>query len=125
MNSLLGYANGIRGKLLLAFAAVAGLTLLAGGVALLSYGEVGRSMGGIAGQNLPAMSASVRLTKASAEIVSLAPTLANAPNLQERDAALTAVKANERALEDAIGELAALPGGEASTAPLRRAAGEM
>lgn len=125
MNSLLGYARGIRGKLLLAFAAVASLTLLAGGVAQLSYGEVGRSLGGIAGQSLPAMSASVRLTKASAEIVSLAPTLANAATLQERDAALGAMKANERALKDAIDELAALPGGEASTAPLRRAAGEM
>jgi methyl-accepting chemotaxis protein len=125
MNLLLGYARGIRGKLLLAFAAVASLTVLAGGVAQLSYGEVGRSMGGIAGQSLPAMSASVRLTKASAEIVSLAPTLANAANPQERDAELTAMKANERALKEAIDELAALRGGEASTAPLRRAAGEM
>jgi methyl-accepting chemotaxis protein len=125
LKSLSGYARGLRGKLFLAFAAVAGLTVLASIVALLSYGEVGQSLNGIAGRNLPAMAASVRLTKASAEIVSLAPTLATAGSEQDRDVALAAVHANERALKEAIDELAALPGGETSTAPLRKAASEM
>src|SRR6266851_5596064 len=60
---------GIRSKLFVAFGAVAGLTVLASAVAVLSYEDMGRTLDGIAGKNLPAMSQSLRLAKSSAEIV--------------------------------------------------------
>ena len=86
--SRLGF--GIRSKLFVAFGAVAGLTVLASSVAVLSYEDMGHTLDGIAGKNLPAMSQSLRLAKSSAEIVAIAPALFNANDLNARQAALTA-----------------------------------
>jgi methyl-accepting chemotaxis protein len=116
---------GIRSKLFVAFGAVAGLTVLASAVAVLSYEDMGRTLDGIAGKNLPAMSESVRLAKSSAEIVSIAPTLFAANDTNERQAALTALKVHQEALASAIDALVELPGGGQATAPLRRAVDEM
>jgi methyl-accepting chemotaxis protein len=116
---------GIRSKLFAAFGAVAGLTVLASSVAVLSYEDMGRTLDGIAGQNLPAMSQSLRLAKSSAEIVSIAPALFNAPDLKARQAALTALQSAQQELNGAIGALAAVPGGSDATAPLRRAVDDM
>ena len=116
---------GLRGMLLLAFGAVAGLTVLASAVAFVSYDEVGRSLSGIAGENLPAMSASLRLAKGSAEIASVAPALLAANDEKERQTEIASLQADQRDLQEAIEALAAAPGGAAATAPLRRAAAEM
>jgi methyl-accepting chemotaxis protein len=118
-------ALGLRGKLFLAFGAVAGLTVLASAVAFVSYSEVGRALSGIAGENLPAMSASVRLAKGSAEIVSVAPALLAANDKKERDAAIAALEADQRQLQRAIDQLAATAGGSEATTPLRHAVTEM
>ncbi|HKW55202.1 MAG TPA: methyl-accepting chemotaxis protein [Stellaceae bacterium] len=116
---------GIRSKLFAAFGTVAGLTVLASSVAVLSYEDMGRTLDGIAGKNLPAMSESVRLAKSSAEIVSIAPTLFAANDANERQAALDAVKAHQEELASAIDALVELPGGGQATAPLRRVVDEM
>src|SRR5216683_2690528 len=116
---------GIRSKLFVAFGAVAGLTVLASAVAVLSYEDMGRTLDGIAGKNLPAMSQSLRLAKSSAEIVSIAPALFAANDLKERQIAVTALQAHQQELTSAIDALASVPGGSEATAPLRRAAGEM
>src|SRR6185437_6490176 len=92
---------GIRSKLFVAFGAVAGLTVLASTVAVLSYEDMGRTLDGIAGKNLPAMSESVRLAKSSAEIVSIAPTLFAANDANERQAALNALKVHQEELASA------------------------
>jgi methyl-accepting chemotaxis protein len=116
---------GIRSKLFAAFGAVAGLTVLASSVAVLSYEDMGRTLDGIAGKNLPAMSQSLRLAKGSAEIVAIAPALFNASDLKARQAALTALQSAQQELNGAIGALAAVPGGGDATAPLRRAVDDM
>jgi methyl-accepting chemotaxis protein len=116
---------GIRSKLFAAFGAVAGLTVLASSVAVLSYEDMGRTLDGIAGKNLPAMSQSLRLAKSSAEIVSIAPALFNANDLKERQTALTALQSAQQELSGAISALAAVPGGSEATAPLRRAVDNM
>jgi len=116
---------GIRSKLFVAFGAVAGLTVLASTVAVLSYEDMGRTLDGIAGKNLPAMSESVRLAKSSAEIVSIAPTLFAANDANERQAALNALKVHQEELASAIDTLVELPGGGQATAPLRRVVDEM
>jgi methyl-accepting chemotaxis protein len=119
------HSFGIRSKLFIAFGAVAGLTVLASSVAVLSYEDMGRTLDGIAGKNLPAMSQSLRLAKSSAEIVSIAPALFNANDLKARQAALTALQSAQQELNGAISALAAVPGGTDATAPLRRAADDM
>src|SRR5690242_1220873 len=75
----------IRAKLLLAFGVAAGLTVLASVVGFVSYQAVGRAVNGIANENLPAMGVSLRLTKSSAEIVSVAPALVAARDAKERE----------------------------------------
>src|SRR5689334_14503835 len=74
----------IRAKLLIAFGVAAGLTVLASVVGFVSYQAVGHAVSGIANENLPAMGVSLRLTKSSAEIVSVAPTLVAARDAKER-----------------------------------------
>jgi methyl-accepting chemotaxis protein len=116
---------GIRSKLNGAFFAVAGLTVLASALAVLNYEDMGRTLDGITGKNLPAMSQSLRLAKSSAEIVSIAPALFGANDLNERQTAVTALESVQQELTSAINSLASVPGGNEATAPLRRAAGEM
>ena len=84
---------GIRGKLFAAFGAVAALTVLASAVAVLSYEVIGRTLAGITQSNIPAMGASLRLTKSSAEITAVAPALLAAADTKEREATLDALQA--------------------------------
>jgi methyl-accepting chemotaxis protein len=116
---------GLRTKLFVAFGAVAGLTVLASGIAFVSYDEVGRALGGIAGENLPAMTASVRLARSSAEIASIAPALLAAHDMKERDATLAALEADEKSLRQAIDEIAATAGSGEAIGALRGAAEQM
>ncbi len=116
---------GLRAKLFCAFGTVASLTVLASSVALVSYGHVGRALSGITSENLPSMSASVRLARSSAEIASIAPALLAAHDVKEREAALTALHADERSLLQAIDDIAATADQPAAIKALRDMAGEM
>ncbi|HEV8027362.1 MAG TPA: methyl-accepting chemotaxis protein [Stellaceae bacterium] len=116
---------GIRGKLRSAFIAVAGLTVVASGYAYWSYEDMGQTLDNIADRNLPAMSLSLQLARSSAEIVSVAPKLLAAADLDERKKALAKLDENQRELTRAIDALAATPGGREDTASLRGAADQM
>src|SRR5579863_2277157 len=96
---------GIRWRLLFAFGLVAALTVLASGVALISYDRIGETLAGITGRNLPAMSISLRLARESAEITSAAPALASAPDAKTHDADVAALNAHLQQLNTLIGEL--------------------
>src|SRR6266851_5549820 len=78
---------GIRSKLFVAFGAVAGLTVLASAVAVLSYEDMGRTLDGIAGKNLPAMSQSLLLAHQQ-ELTSAIDALASVPGGSEATAPL-------------------------------------
>jgi methyl-accepting chemotaxis protein len=112
----------IRGRLFSAFGAVAALTVLACAVAVGSYEFVGRTLAGITEQNLPAMSASMRLAKSSAEITTVAPSLLAAADLDKRAATLAALQSSQQQLARAIDALAATAGGAEAAGPLREVA---
>jgi methyl-accepting chemotaxis protein len=116
---------GLRAKLFVAFGAVAGLTVLASATAFVSYDDVGRALGDIAGESLPAMSASVRLTKSSAEIVAIAPALLAAHDMKQRDATVAALKSDEQSLRQAIDAIGASDGSDETIAALNSAATQM
>jgi methyl-accepting chemotaxis protein len=98
---------GLGGKLFLAFGTVAMLTVLASGVAVISYQDVGRTLDGITGSSFPAMNLSVRLEQSSTELVSAAPTLFAAETPAERETAVKALEASQHNLEDAMTALSA------------------
>ncbi len=69
---------GIRAKLLMAFATVSSLTLVAAGVAFLSYGVVGRSLAVIETDSLPGMTHAFVLARQASDLSSLSSLLAAA-----------------------------------------------
>jgi phosphoglycerate-specific signal transduction histidine kinase len=66
---------GIKAKLFLAFAGVAGLTLIGSAVALMSYGRVDGAFERVTGDGLPAITQSLQLAREAAEVTALAPVL--------------------------------------------------
>src|SRR5712671_1926280 len=74
---------GIKGRLFAAFGAVAGLTVLASTVGFVSYSRLGETLGTITGDDVPAMNASLRVAKTSAEIAATAPALLAATSAAE------------------------------------------
>ena len=116
---------GIGRRLFLAFGAVAGLTVLACAVALVSYNDVGATLRGITEDNLPAMGLSLRLAKSSAEVVSAAPAVLAAVDVRQRDSAMKTLAAGQSSLGQVIDALTATPGGQAATAGLRQTAAKL
>jgi methyl-accepting chemotaxis protein len=117
-----GRGPGIRGRLFLAFGAVAALTVTASAVALVSYDAIDRALHGITEGNLPAMGLSLRLTKASAEVVAAAPAVLAAADLPQRNAAMAALAADQQALDQVIDGLAATAHGTDNVQALRHSA---
>ncbi|MGH7123232.1 MAG: response regulator [Stellaceae bacterium] len=116
---------GIRTRLLIAFAIVAGLTVVASTLSFVAFDDVGRMMGRIIGGNLSAMSLSTRLEKTSASIAAGAPSLLAAADNKARQSAMAGLTAAQRELAEVIGALASAPGGSAHTGDLRRVAAEI
>jgi signal transduction histidine kinase/HAMP domain-containing protein len=101
---------GIRGRLFAAFGTVAGLTVLASATGFISYSHLGATVTSINTEVLPAIDASLRIAKTSAEIAATAPTLLIAPNKVETGPTLTALTLKQQELERAVAQLAAMPG---------------
>jgi TMAO reductase system sensor TorS len=116
---------GIRTRLLLAFAIIVGLTVLASSLSFVAFGDVGRMMASITGGNLSAMSLSTRLERTSASIAAGAPSLLAASDSKGRQSAMAGLSGAQRELAEVIGALATAPGGSASTDELRRVASEI
>src|ERR1700676_1670735 len=97
-----GGGFGIRARLLLAFGAVAALTVLASVVAFVSYNRVGATLAGITDRNMPAMSLALTLARESAEIASTAPILAAAADKKAHDAAAATLEAHLERLDAGV-----------------------
>ncbi len=110
---------GIRGKLFLAFGAVAALTVLASLVSVLAFGSIARMMGRITDENLPAMGLSLRLSKTSAEIAAAAPSLLAAGNETARAEAQRALTSLPTQLNSDLDALAQSTGNTQAIAALR------
>jgi methyl-accepting chemotaxis protein len=110
----------IRARLYLAFAAVAGLTVLASAVAFLSYSRVGTTLAEITGESIPAIKISLGLAKESTEIAAAAPRLASAGTHTETAMAVRDLQAKEAMLAALVDALAETTGGAGSAEKLRQ-----
>ena len=117
-----GIRVGIRGKLLLAFGTVAGLTVLASVVAILSYDNMAATLRGITDNNIPAMSLSLKLAKTSAQVAATAPTLLSVTDVRQIDPAMSVLAGTQAALDDVIAAIGDTAGAEQAAEGLHQTA---
>ncbi len=101
---------GIKAKLLLAFAALAGLTAVASAVAWLVFEDTGRAATHLARESLPRIETALTLAQTSGEIAVAAPALMAARSQAERIGEQARLASHTRALEALIQEVEATPG---------------
>jgi methyl-accepting chemotaxis protein len=101
------YHLGLRGRLFTAFGVVAALTVLASGSAIISYDNLGHSLGAIAEKSLPEITRTSRVVKAAGEVAAAAPRLLAATDPAEREHALKVLATARQELTQTIGALAA------------------
>ncbi|MEX0760444.1 MAG: HAMP domain-containing protein, partial [Tistlia sp.] len=110
---------GLGPRLFLAFGVVAGLTVLAGGVAWVTYGGVEAAYRETAQRSAPAMEQSLRLQVGATELAASAPQLAAAADDSERQVLAAALSARVYALDDRLGKLAQLGAAEETVGAVR------
>ncbi|ANC92748.1 methyl-accepting chemotaxis protein [Azospirillum humicireducens] len=110
---------GVRGKLLLAFAGMAGMTVAASIVGLTSFSAVEAPLTRIVGTGLPEMELAKRLSGESSGIAAAAPVLAAAESQGERERIYGEIMGNGKALGDLVEELATRRAGDPRIAELR------
>ncbi len=120
----LGIGNrlGIRGRLFAAFGAVTALTVLASVVAFVSYSRLGVTLNAVTNDDVPAMNASLRVAKTSAEIAATAPALLAATETAQTAPAMAMLAGKQQELARAIEALAATPAKDAAGALAENAA---
>ena len=101
------YHLGLRGRLFTAFGVVAALTVLASSSAIVSYDNLGRSLGAIAEKSLPEITRTSSVVRAAGEVAAAAPRLLAATDPAEREHALKVLAVARRELTQTIGALAA------------------
>jgi methyl-accepting chemotaxis protein len=116
---------GLRGRLFAAFGAVALMTVLASAVGFVSYNRLGHTLNAITTVKMPAVDASLRIAKTSAEIAATAPALLAAASKAETVEALQLLADKQRELNQSIEALAATPGGGDAAAGLKDNAAAM
>ncbi|NBB82538.1 MAG: hypothetical protein GVY28_03960, partial [Alphaproteobacteria bacterium] len=102
-----GRHAGIRIKLIGAFAAVAGTTLVAAGVAWFGFGQVGGAMRGIVDHDLPAMTEAQALSQQAAGIPAAVGDLFAAADTAGLEAGMEALNARAGAMDATIETLGA------------------
>ncbi len=86
---------GIRAKLFLAFAAVSGTTVIAGGAAWLMFSQVRDLFHGVAGRNIPEIVETLGLRTDTQALAGSAPTLLAAKSQAQRQQEMAALKARQ------------------------------
>jgi len=92
---------GVRGRLFLAFSAIAGLAVALASLAILSFTEMGGVLEQITSERLPPITAALQLARTSENIVALGPAIAGADDLTQlatRVVQLTEQKARVQSL---------------------------
>ena len=97
---------GVRAKLLLAFAGIAGMTVAASLVGLMSYTAVEAPLTRIVRVNLPEMALAKRLSTESSSVAAAAPTLESADSQASRKALAEQILTRARGLIGLVDELA-------------------
>jgi methyl-accepting chemotaxis protein len=111
---------GLRSRLFAAFGAVAALTVLASGTALVSYSGLARSLAVVTGTSLPQVTRASKVAKAAGDVAAAAPALLAAVGAAERARALKDLDAARDEFARAVDAVAA---GEGSR--LKDTAGRM
>ena len=96
---------GIRAKLLVAVGTVAAMTLVAGALAWASYSEVERLLAQVTRDNLPSVSAALKLSEATARLAAAAPALDNAQSQFQRQSTFVALQQQSERLRNLIEDL--------------------
>jgi adenylate cyclase len=113
-------AFGIAGKLFAAFCALAGLTVLASGVAWLAFSNIDRSVNRVTGESVPRMVIALSLAKLSAEIAATAPRINASKTQADRVREQTGLERRRRHLTSLIADLEASGAVTERIAPLSR-----
>ncbi|MBP2230988.1 methyl-accepting chemotaxis protein [Azospirillum agricola] len=100
-----GFRFGVRAKLMLAFAGMAGMTVAASVVGLTSFSAVEGPLARIVGTSLPEMELATRLSGESGVLAAAAPTLASAESQQERETLNAGIMERARGLLALVDEL--------------------
>ena len=104
---------GIRTKLFIAFAAVSGTTVIAGVAGWLMFSQVRELFHGVAGQNIPEITATLGLQSETLTLAASAPALFAARGQPQRTEALATLKARQDSIAKRLDLIAALSGKEA------------
>ncbi|MGE5475307.1 MAG: ATP-binding protein, partial [Bacteroidales bacterium] len=96
---------GIRAKLLVAVGMVAAMTLVAGALAWASYSEIERLLAQVTRDNLPSVSAALRLSEATARLAAAAPALDGSQTQFQRQNNFIALQQQSERLRGLIEDL--------------------
>ncbi len=105
---------GIRGSLFLAFAAIAAMALVISGGASILLDQLGRMMTGLAGADIPRLSASLQLTAMTESLASRAPALLQAATDAAREEQLKQLKTTQAAALAKIKLIKSIGGADAT-----------
>lgn len=97
---------GIRAKLFLAFAAVSGTTVIAGGAAWLMFSQVRDLFHGVAGRNIPEIVETLGLQTDTQALAGSAPTLLAAKTQAQRQQEMTALKSRQEGIAKRLDNVA-------------------
>jgi methyl-accepting chemotaxis protein len=103
---------GVRGSLFLAFAAIAAMALVISGGASILLDQLGRMMTGLAGADIPRLSASLQLTAMTESLASRAPALLQAPTDATREEQLKSLKSTQAAALAKIKQIKSIGGAD-------------
>ena len=110
---------GIKAKLLLAFGAVAAATLVASGVALVSFNGARQTLTTITGVNVQAIVESQRLADASAALDAELPALHGATSVGDLDAGIAQINHHGNAMDERISQLETVRPGDQRITEIR------
>ncbi len=116
---------GIRLKLVCAFAAIAGLTVVATAVAFISYNILGGSLRNIETESLPGMTHAFVLARQVAELSAVSATIAAAENAEGLDRAKASLAKTRESMQSSLDGLATTEIGRGRVDKLRQEAGEL
>jgi PAS domain S-box-containing protein len=110
---------GIRAKLVVAAATIAGMTVLAGLMTWISYSDVERLLAAVSRTNLPGVAAALKLSEATARLAASSPALNAAQTQAQRAAYLAALRQNTQRLSGLIDAIEAVGAEPATVDDLR------
>ncbi len=99
---------GVRGRLFLAFSAIAGLAVALAGLAILSFTEMGGVLEQITSERLPPITAALQLARTSENIVALGPAIAGADDLTQLAARVAQLTEQKARVQNLLSRLEAM-----------------